>query len=159
NYEMAREQFEVLVERYPTHDKAPGALLKIGLSQYGLRDLDGAESTLAQVAERFPGTDAARTAEDRLHAIQLARATRWDRRGRRRARPGRRPGGPAPHHRDLPVAAGRGARRRLAHGLRPPDRLSAALPLLRHRLCLPRGRVVGPRRDRGRGGPPRRAPC
>ena len=76
NYEMARDQFQALIDRYPTHDKAPGALLKIGLAQYGLRDLDGAEATLGQVAERFPGTDAARTAEDRLHAIQLARATR-----------------------------------------------------------------------------------
>ncbi|MDH5833083.1 tol-pal system protein YbgF [Luteimonas kalidii] len=76
NYELARDQFQALVARYPTHDKAPGALLKIGLSQYGLRDLDGAEATLAQVANQFPGTDAARTAEDRLHAIQLARATR-----------------------------------------------------------------------------------
>lgn len=76
NYELARDQFQVLLDRYPTHDKAPGALLKVGLSQYGLRDLEGAEATLAQVASQYPGTDAARTAEDRLHAIQLARATR-----------------------------------------------------------------------------------
>jgi tol-pal system protein YbgF len=76
NYELAREQFQALINRYPTHDKTPGALLKVGLSQYGLRDLDGAESTLAKVASQFPGTDAARTAEDRLHAIHLARASR-----------------------------------------------------------------------------------
>ena len=76
NYALARDQFQALIERYPTHDKAPGALLKIGLSLYGLRDLDSAEATLSQVGERFPGTDAARTAEDRLHAIQIARATR-----------------------------------------------------------------------------------
>jgi|SRR5690606_13298901 len=76
NYELAREQFEALVARHPTHDKTPGALLKIGLSQYGLRELDDAEATLSQVLTRFPGTDAARTAEDRLHAIQLARASR-----------------------------------------------------------------------------------
>jgi len=76
NYELAREQFQALVARYPTHDKTPGALLKVGLSQYGLRDLDGAEATLSQVLAQFPGTDAARTAEDRLHAIQLARVSR-----------------------------------------------------------------------------------
>jgi tol-pal system protein YbgF len=76
NYQMAREQFEVLVERYPTHDKTPGALLKVGLSQYGMRDLDAAEATLSKVSTQFPGTDAARTAEDRLHAIQLARVAR-----------------------------------------------------------------------------------
>src|SRR5690606_13776806 len=44
NYELAREQFQALVARHPTHDKTPGALLKIGLSQYGLRDLDAAEA-------------------------------------------------------------------------------------------------------------------
>ena len=76
NYALAREQFEALITRYPTHDKTPGALLKVGLSQYGLRDLDGAESTLSKVAAQYPGTDAARTAEDRLHAIQLARVSR-----------------------------------------------------------------------------------
>jgi len=76
NYQLAREQFQALVDRYPTHDKTPGALLKVGLSQYGLRDLDGAEATLARVASQYPGTDAARTAEDRLHAIQIARVSR-----------------------------------------------------------------------------------
>ena len=63
-------------DRYPTHDKTPGALLQVGLSQYGLRDLDGAETTLAKVASQYPGTDAARTAADRLHAIQIARVSR-----------------------------------------------------------------------------------
>ena len=76
NYALAREQFQALIDRYPTHDKTPGALLKVGLSQYGLRDLDGAETTLAKVASQYPGTDAARTAEDRLHAIQIARVSR-----------------------------------------------------------------------------------
>src|SRR5690606_41944752 len=37
NYDLALEQFQLLYQRYPDHDKAPGALLKIGLSQYGLR--------------------------------------------------------------------------------------------------------------------------
>ena len=60
-----------MLDRYPTHDKAPGALLKVGLSQYGLKQLDAAEATLAQVVQRYPGTDAARTADDRLRAMQL----------------------------------------------------------------------------------------
>ncbi|MBP6796741.1 MAG: tol-pal system protein YbgF, partial [Luteimonas sp.] len=30
NYELAREQFQALINRYPTHDKTPGALLKVG---------------------------------------------------------------------------------------------------------------------------------
>lgn len=73
NYALALEQFRTLYERYPTHDKAPGALLKVGLSQYGLKQLDEAQATLAQVAQKYPGTDAARTADDRLRAIDLSR--------------------------------------------------------------------------------------
>lgn len=73
NYALALEQFRVLYERHPTHDKAPGALLKVGLSQYGLKQLDEAQATLTQVAQKYPGTDAARTADDRLRAIELSR--------------------------------------------------------------------------------------
>lgn len=73
NYASALEQFQSLISQHPTHDKTPGALLKVGLSQYGMNDLDAAEATLSRVGKQYPGTDAARTAEDRLHAIQLAR--------------------------------------------------------------------------------------
>jgi TolA-binding protein len=51
-------------------------LLKVGLSQYGARQYEAAERTLAEVASRYPGTEAARTAADRLHAIQLGQLTR-----------------------------------------------------------------------------------
>ncbi len=74
NYALALEQFQTLLDRHPTHDKAAGALLKIGLCQYGLRRLDEAEAALLRVTERYPGTEAARTADDRLRAIQLQRA-------------------------------------------------------------------------------------
>lgn len=74
NYALAGEQFEGLLDRYPTHDKAAGALLKLGLSQYGLKQYDAAESTLRTVIQRYPGADVARTADDRLRALALARA-------------------------------------------------------------------------------------
>ncbi len=73
NYALAQEQFQTLLDRYPTHDKAGGALLKVGLCQYGLRQLDAAEATLAKVIARYAGSEAARTADDRLRAIQLSR--------------------------------------------------------------------------------------
>ena len=73
NYALAQEQFQGLLDRYPTHDKAAGALLKVGLCQYGLRQLDAAEATLATVVARYAGSEAARTADDRLRAIQLSR--------------------------------------------------------------------------------------
>jgi tol-pal system protein YbgF len=71
NYQLALEQFRLLQQQYPQHAKAPGALLKIGLSQYGLQQLGEAEATLTEVTRLYPGSDAARTAEDRLRAIAL----------------------------------------------------------------------------------------
>ena len=73
NYALAQEQFQTLLDQYPTHDKAGGALLKVGLCQYGLRQLDAAEATLEKVIARYAGSEAARTADDRLRAIQLSR--------------------------------------------------------------------------------------
>ncbi len=71
NYQMAADQFRGLISRYPTHDKAPGALLKLGLAQYGLGKVNDAEATLQSVIQQYPNSDVARTAEDRLHSIQV----------------------------------------------------------------------------------------
>lgn len=72
NYALALEQFQALYQGYPDHDKAAGALLKVGLSQYGLKRMDDARATLTEVARKYPGSDAARTADDRLRAIDLS---------------------------------------------------------------------------------------
>ena len=74
NYAFAAQQFRALLERFPAHDKAAGAMLKLGLSQYGLGQQDAAQATLAQVVRSYPGTDAARTAQDRLQAMRLTSA-------------------------------------------------------------------------------------
>jgi tol-pal system protein YbgF len=71
NYQMAADQFRALLSRYPTHDKASGALLKLGLAQYGLGKVNDAEATLQSVIQQYPNSDVARTAEDRLHSIQV----------------------------------------------------------------------------------------
>ena len=71
-YALAADQFRALLDRYPANDKAPGALLKLGLSQSGLRQTEAAMATLRQVGQRYPGTDAARIAEDRLRSMQVA---------------------------------------------------------------------------------------
>ncbi|MBD9436832.1 tol-pal system protein YbgF [Pseudoxanthomonas sp. PXM03] len=73
NYALAADQFRALLAQYPTHDKAPGALLKMGLCDYGLGKLPEAERILGEVVAKYPGTDVARTADDRLRAIQLGR--------------------------------------------------------------------------------------
>jgi TolA-binding protein len=62
---MAETQFRELLSRYPTHDKAAGGLLKVGLSQYGEGKVDQAQQTLETVVAQYPGSDAARTAQDR----------------------------------------------------------------------------------------------
>ncbi len=73
NYALAAQQFRTLMERYPTHDKAAGSLLKLGLSEYGMGKVSEAERTLAAVIQQYPNSDVARTADDRLRAIQLGR--------------------------------------------------------------------------------------
>lgn len=72
NYALAGDQFQSLLDRFPTHDKAPGALLKLGLSQYGLKQYADADATLRQVLQRYPNSDVARTADDRLRAMQIS---------------------------------------------------------------------------------------
>lgn len=72
NFELALQQFQTLYRQHPAHDKSSGALLKIGLSQYGLKRMADARVTLEEVARKYPGSDAARTAEDRLRVIDLA---------------------------------------------------------------------------------------
>jgi len=73
DYANAQLLFETVIEHWPEHDKASAALLKVGLSQYGQKHYDAAEKTLREVGQRHPGTDAARTAADRLRAIELSR--------------------------------------------------------------------------------------
>ena len=46
----------------------------MGLSDYGLKQYDAAETILREVLRRYPGTDVARTADDRLRAIALTRS-------------------------------------------------------------------------------------
>ena len=72
NYALAGDQFRSLLDRFPTHDKAPGALLKLGLSQYGLKQYGDADATLRLVLQRYPNSDVARTADDRLRAMQIS---------------------------------------------------------------------------------------
>ncbi|PJK11545.1 tol-pal system protein YbgF [Lysobacteraceae bacterium NML08-0793] len=66
NYALALDEFKTLVQRWPRHDKAPGGLLKVGLSQLGLKQEGEGRRTLEAVSQQYPGTDAARTAQQRL---------------------------------------------------------------------------------------------
>ena len=66
NYALALDEFRMLVQRWPSHDKASGGLLKVALSQQGLRQGAEAQRTLQAVIDQYPGSDAARAAQQRL---------------------------------------------------------------------------------------------
>jgi tol-pal system protein YbgF len=69
DYEHAARAFGTVGERWPTSRKAPDALLKLGYTQAEQKHLTAARTTLAQVVERYPGTDAAHLAQDRLQKL------------------------------------------------------------------------------------------
>ena len=74
NYALAGQQFQSLLTVFPTHDKAPGALLKLGLAQYGLKQYPQADATPApRSCSAIRNSDIAHiTADDRLRAMQVA---------------------------------------------------------------------------------------
>jgi tol-pal system protein YbgF len=66
DYQSAANSFAAVGERWPRSRKSADALVKLGFAQYELqRDAD-AKQTLTQVRVRYPGTEAARLAEERL---------------------------------------------------------------------------------------------
>lgn len=69
DYEHAAQAFRAVGERWPASRKAPDAMLKLGYTQIELKHLTEARSTLNRVVERFPGTDAAHLAQERLQKL------------------------------------------------------------------------------------------
>jgi tol-pal system protein YbgF len=59
-YARAAEQFEGVVARFPYGNKAPDALLKLGLSQQRLGSQEQAQKTFAELKDRYPKSDAVR---------------------------------------------------------------------------------------------------
>jgi len=70
NYPVALEAFQQLLKQFPQSEKAPDALLKVGYSQYELKQVDAAKATLTEVSTKYPGTNAANLAKERLQRIQ-----------------------------------------------------------------------------------------
>lgn len=70
NYPVALEAFQQLLKQFPQSEKAPDALLKVGYSQYELKKVDAAKATLTEVGAKYPGTNAANLAKERLQRIQ-----------------------------------------------------------------------------------------
>lgn len=62
----ALKEFRRVIDEYPTGNKVPDSLLKIGLSYQSLGDGRTAKDVLGQVVEIFPESSAARVARERL---------------------------------------------------------------------------------------------
>ena len=68
-YDQAANAFRVVGERWPNSRKTPDALLKLGYSQIELKQVGAARVTLSDVTRRFPDSDAAKLAAERLRRI------------------------------------------------------------------------------------------
>ena len=69
DYEQAATAFRAVGARWPNSRKGADALVKLGFSQYELKQYAEARATLTDVQRKFPDTDAARLATERLGRI------------------------------------------------------------------------------------------
>lgn len=69
DYESAVAAFTAVGRKWPASPKAADALLKLGYSQFELKRFADARQSLGAVATRYPGTEAARLAQERLRRI------------------------------------------------------------------------------------------
>ncbi len=72
NYPVALEAFQHLLSQFPQSEKAPDALLKVGYTQLELKRDAQAKSTLASVISKYPNSNAASLAQERLRRLQHA---------------------------------------------------------------------------------------
>jgi tol-pal system protein YbgF len=68
-YDQAAQSFRTVGERWPNSRKSPDALLKLGFSQIEMKRYADARVTLADVTRKFPDSDAAKLAAERLRKI------------------------------------------------------------------------------------------
>jgi tol-pal system protein YbgF len=69
DYDSAAAAFRAVGEKWPQSRKLPDAMLDLGLMQIEQKHLADGRATLSQLVQRFPGTDAARIASDRLQKL------------------------------------------------------------------------------------------
>jgi tol-pal system protein YbgF len=66
DFDAAAGAFHNVLQKWPDSRKAPDALLKLGYTQLEQKKLSEGRATLSQVVQKYPGTDAAKLATDRL---------------------------------------------------------------------------------------------
>lgn len=72
-YQSAIDAFQKVTTGWPDSRKAPDALVKIGFTQAALGRNGDARATLEDVARRYPGTEAAQLATERLKRLSNGR--------------------------------------------------------------------------------------
>jgi tol-pal system protein YbgF len=70
DFPAALGEFRNVVVRYPSGNKAPDALVKVGYCYAQLGEVESARDVLAQVVEIYPKTDAAKLAVKRLEELR-----------------------------------------------------------------------------------------
>jgi tol-pal system protein YbgF len=73
SYEEAIVAFRKVTTDWPDSRKAPDALVKVGFTQAALGRNGEARATLEEVSRRFPGSEAAQLASDRLKRLPAGR--------------------------------------------------------------------------------------
>jgi tol-pal system protein YbgF len=66
DFDSASGAFKSVLSKWPDSRKAPDALLKLGYTQIAQNRASEGRATLSQVVQKYPGTDAAKLAADRL---------------------------------------------------------------------------------------------
>lgn len=69
-YKESIDAHRQLISRYPTHPRAPEAMLAVANSQIELKDNKGAKRTLDDLVKQHPGSEAASAARERLARLR-----------------------------------------------------------------------------------------
>ena len=72
DYKSAQTSFQTVLDKFSSSPKAPDAMLKVGLSQIELKQVDQGKATLEKVIKTFPNANAANLAKQRLQSIKSA---------------------------------------------------------------------------------------
>jgi TolA-binding protein len=70
-FSQAIKDYQKLIDKYPKSPKLAEAMLKIGYSQYELKNYKQAESTLKNLAQNYPGTTEAGQAQNLIQKIRI----------------------------------------------------------------------------------------
>ena len=71
DFQRAVDAYHITVDRYPDGNKTAAAHLKLGLALLELRQKDAAAKELRFVVRKYPRTDEAKKATDRLRGLGL----------------------------------------------------------------------------------------